>query len=397
MINISEKSKCCGCSACAQRCPKHCITMQSDEEGFLYPIVNTKECIDCRLCERVCPVLNQDEPRTPEKCIAAQGTNLEVVRTSSSAGVFTLLAEGVIKKGGVVFGAAFNANWDVEHTYAETIDDLFQFRSSKYVQSKIGSSYNDAERFLKIGREVLFSGTPCQIAGLKKYLRRDYDDLIAVDVICHGTPSPSVWRAYLRSILDKNYSTEPLTSEEASRITHVSFRDKHIAWNKYCLKIEGWAKVGVNKTLVNQKHYYNTYIKAFLHNYMLRLSCYECPARKGKSGSDLLLGDFWGIARKYPEFFSSEGVSMVLAYTEKGNALLNQLDIEKINISYSDTTSGNTNIEFDEKKTESRHSFFEDFRKDGVKVLLKYNKMDEKIVVLVFLKNVLDKLKTIIK
>ena len=197
MIDIKEKNNCCGCSACVQICPKQCISMAADNEGFLYPQVNSAICIDCGLCEKVCPVINQSAPREPLVVYAAKNNNEDIRLKSSSGGIFTLLAEKVIEEGGVVFGAKFDADWNVVHDYTETIEGLAAFRGSKYVQSIIGDNFKTAKQFLNNGRKVLFSGTPCQIAGLKKYLRKEYDNLLTVDVVCHGVPSPMVWRDYL--------------------------------------------------------------------------------------------------------------------------------------------------------------------------------------------------------
>lgn len=201
MINIKDKSNCCGCNACVQKCPKQCISMREDDEGFLYPYVDKILCIDCGLCEKTCPVINSKEERKPLNVFAAKKPNDEVRMQSSSGGIFTLLAENVIDEGGVVFGAGFNERWEVVHSFAEKKEDLAKFRGSKYVQSKVGNSYKQAEAFLKQGRKVLYSGTPCQIAGLKQYLRKDYANLLAVDFICHGVPSPGVFRTYLRAIV----------------------------------------------------------------------------------------------------------------------------------------------------------------------------------------------------
>ena len=201
MINIIDKKNCCGCNACVQHCPKSCVTMQEDEEGFLYPIVDQEACIDCGLCEKVCPVLNQGEERKPLQVYAANNPNEEIRMQSSSGGVFTLLAETIIQEGGVVFGARFNDDWEVIHDYTETKEELAAFRGSKYVQSRIGDSYCQAEQFLKKGRKVLFTGTPCQIAGLNLFLRKEYGNLLTVDFICHGVPSPGVWKSYLEELI----------------------------------------------------------------------------------------------------------------------------------------------------------------------------------------------------
>ena len=183
MICLQDKKDCCGCSACVQRCPKQCIKMEEDNEGFLYPLVDKNKCIDCGLCEKVCPVINQSEERWPLNVYAAKNHDDVIRQTSSSGGVFTLLAYNTIDKGGVVFGASFNKYWEVAHSYAETREGISAFRGSKYVQSIIGDTFKQAEGFLKQGREVLFSGTPCQVAALRIFLRKEYNNLITVDFI----------------------------------------------------------------------------------------------------------------------------------------------------------------------------------------------------------------------
>lgn len=198
MIRIYNKHDCCGCNSCVQRCPKSSITMREDEEGFLYPDVDESTCIDCGLCETVCPVIHQSTVRKPIAVCAAKNKDEKIRLSSSSGGAFTALAESVIDEDGVVFGAKFDEDWSVVHDYMETREGLAAFRGSKYVQSRIGDSFKKAEQFLKAGRKVLFSGTPCQIAGLKRFLRKEYDNLLTVDFICHGVPSPGVWREYLK-------------------------------------------------------------------------------------------------------------------------------------------------------------------------------------------------------
>ena len=238
MINIEDKKKCCGCSACVQRCPKQCISLQEDEEGFLYPQVDKKICVNCGLCEKVCPVLNPVKARKPQVVFAARAIDEKVRLESSSGGVFTVLAELVIERGGVVFGAKFNEKWEVVHAYTESKEGLSAFRGSKYVQSKIENSYKQAESFLKAGREVLFSGTPCQIAGLKLYLRKEYTNLLTVDFVCHGVPSPMVWKDYLEEkirplgVVGKNMVSS-LSLKDMPVITGISFRDKRNGWKKY--------------------------------------------------------------------------------------------------------------------------------------------------------------------
>ncbi|MCS2450406.1 Coenzyme F420 hydrogenase/dehydrogenase, beta subunit C-terminal domain [Bacteroides thetaiotaomicron] len=176
--------------------------MHEDEEGFLYPLIDMSFCIECGLCENVCPVINQSEVCSPLKVYAAKNPNEQIRLSSSSGGIFTMLAEQILKENGIVFGARFDEKWEVEHDYADTLDGIAAFRGSKYVQSRIGDSYQRVEDFLRKGRKVLFSGTPCQVAGLKRFLHnKEYDNLLTVDVICHGVPSPLIWRKYLEETI----------------------------------------------------------------------------------------------------------------------------------------------------------------------------------------------------
>ena len=229
MIRIVDKKKCCGCGACAQRCPRKCITMHTDKEGFAYPVVDTGQCTNCGLCEKVCPVINQQPEQQPIATYAAINSNNMVREHSSSGGIFTLLAEEAINNGGVVFGAAFNKKWEVEHIFVDNANDLKRLRGSKYMQSDIGNSYAMAEKFLKEGKEVLFSGTPCQVAGLKRFLRKEYKNLKTVDFVCHGTPSPLVWRKYLNEVCHAN---------NISVITDIQFRNKAEGWKNYSFQIK---------------------------------------------------------------------------------------------------------------------------------------------------------------
>lgn len=239
MIQIKERENCCGCSSCVQRCPKQCITMREDNEGFLYPEVEDSSCIGCGLCEIVCPMINPFEKCEPQKFLAAINNDEEIRLQSSSGGIFSIIAEKVIHEGGVVFGARFNDTWQVILDYTESTEGLAAFRGSKYVQAIVGDTYKQCEKFLKGGRKVLFSGTPCQIAGLKHYLLKEYNNLITVDFACHGVPSPLVWRKYLEEIsnaavhtVDGNSIGLPFFTS-TSIIKEIRFRDKSEGWKKY--------------------------------------------------------------------------------------------------------------------------------------------------------------------
>ena len=366
MIRIVDKRDCCGCSACVQRCPKHCITLQEDAEGFLYPHVDESNCIDCGLCEKVCPMLHPGEPRKPLVVYAARNRNEKVRLQSSSGGVFTALAETVIHEGGVVFGVCFDEKWEVVHTYADNCDELVKFRGSKYVQSKMGDCYQQVETFLKAGRKVLFSGTPCQIRGLKLFLRKEYENLLAVDVICHGVPSPGVWREYLKEEIarqrDRKNTVLPRPIHEKDVLVEgISFRDKTLGWKKYsfALVLSTTNGSGEKFSFCSRMPFIkNPFMRGFLTNLYLRPSCFACPSKCGKSGSDLTFGDFWGIEHVMPEIDDDKGVSCVLVNTEKGMKYLSGLGVWKCNASYDDVYRYNTSLEESVSMNPKRQSFY---------------------------------------
>lgn len=309
MIEIKDKSNCCGCRACAQACPKSCISMLADQEGFLYPQVDHAQCIDCGLCERVCPELNIYEAQMPLHVAAAVNRDADILKRSSSGGVFNALAQHIIKRGGVVFGARYDSNWQVVIDHTETIEGIASFMGSKYVQASTGTAFSDARKLLEQGREVLFSGTPCQIAGLKHYLRKDYPNLLTVDIICHGTPSPKVWEKYLKQI-----------ASELQAIKEIDFRNKEKGWKGYNFKLQYNDK---EETITIQMPFtQNTYMKAFLSDMILRPSCYDCCAKSGRSHSDITIADFWGISSVFPELDDDRGTGLVIINSDRGKFLL---------------------------------------------------------------------------
>lgn len=354
MIEIKEKKNCCGCRACATVCVKHCISMQADEEGFLYPIVDKDACSNCDLCEKVCPVINQSESRKPLKVYAAKNKNEEIRRQSSSGGIFTLLAEKVIEEGGVVFGARFDDNWDVIHSWTDTIEGIAAFRGSKYVQSTIGDTYREAKDFLKQGRNVLFSGTPCQIAGLKKYIRKDYDNLLTVDVVCHGVPSPKIWKEYLESL-------------QLSNIGAISHKDKSTGWRGYSFSV----KDTYGKIVYTEKACDNKYLSAFVRNYILRPSCFSCPAKAGKSLADITLADYWGIEHFVPQLDDNKGTSFVCSNTQKGVMIVDSLNLISVVADYQKSLPYNSCIVQSTNEPKLRKNFWVNYKKEGINVLSK--------------------------
>lgn len=371
MIQITDKSLCCGCAACVQRCPKQCITLYEDHEGFLYPKVNIDTCIDCGLCEKVCPILNEGGKRAPLKVYAGINKDEKIRLVSSSGGIFTLFAEQTIREGGVVFGARFDEEWQVYLDYTETIEGIAAFRGSKYVQARTEDTYRQAESFLKAGRNVLFTGSPCQIAGLKNFLRKEYDNLLAVDFVCHGVPSPKVWSCYLKELLacqgEKNTvsfsSISQSFSERKSHVLGISFRDKSLGWKKFSfvLRYNLTKAIAVgkqNSVSFSDMHQENCYMRLFLSDVILRPSCYQCHCKEGKSGSDITIADFWGIGNISPEMDDDKGTSLVIIQTEKGKKVFSSLDITKKEQTYEEASRYNAGLKSFCKPHPKRNDFF---------------------------------------
>lgn len=306
MIDLNS-IKCNGCHSCSNACPEKCINMQPDIEGFLYPIIDLDKCINCHICEKVCPLTTHVGYSCDTKAYAAYNKNLKVRLNSSSGGIFSLLATEIINDGGVVFGAAFDNDFQVHHIAVYNTGDLKKLYGSKYVQSRIGKTYSQAKKYLDDGKSVLFSGTPCQIGGLKSFLRKDYDNLYTQDIICHGVPAPKLWKKYLSSISD------------GESVKSVCFRNKDNGWSNYQIKIK------FDSHSFKSKFTENKYIKMFLRNICLRDSCYNCEFKTLDRPSDITLADFWGINDVCPEMYDVNGTSLLLIHTEKGKNLFNQI------------------------------------------------------------------------
>jgi len=308
MISHVPKQLCCGCHACYSACPEKCISMQTDGEGFWYPVVDGQRCIECGLCQRVCPiVLAHSVERQPE-AYACRHKEDNVRMQSSSGGVFSPLAEKVLYNGGAIFGAVFNKSFCVVHDWTDNPEQLYRFRGSKYVQSRIGDTYIQAKHFLLQKREVLFSGTPCQIAGLKAYLGQEYENLICLDLICHGVPSPLVWELYRKSVIGAN------------ALQAVNFRDKTVGWKRYSV---GFELANGNK--IKELNSRNNYLQGFLSNVYLRPSCYRCKFKTLQRQSDITLADFWGIENVFPHLDDDWGISLVIVNSPKGAEMFSKV------------------------------------------------------------------------
>ena len=296
---------CVGCSACMNGCPQQCITMKRAEGGFLYPEINQERCIDCGHCREICPALHHESyaPEPHPRAYAAHHLEDTALEQCSSGGVFQLLAQDTLQRGGAVFGAVFDDSFQVIHKQAETWEDAQAFQSSKYVQSAIGTAYQQVKSVLDSGRPVLFTGTPCQISGLRLFLGKDDPNLLCQDIICHSVPSPQVWSDYL---------AEQMHSHK-SGIKNVQFRRKEPDWEGYHFRIDFEDGSSFDCPGSN-----SSYMKAFLNGLISRPACYSCPFKGLHRASDITLADFWGVRQVCPSAFYEKGTSLVLLHTQRG-------------------------------------------------------------------------------
>lgn len=314
MTEICPHEKCTGCTACASACPKHAISMQRDEWGFLYPRVNEEACINCGLCQKVCPARNTPARRNrleEEQFRAAWHRDAAVRAASSSGGAFSALAALVLGRGGYVCGAAFNEDYHaVSHIIIHREEELPKLRASKYLQSDMGQCYTAVQKLLKDGAEVLFTGTPCQVAGLHLFLRKEYENLTTADIVCHGVPSPKVY---------DDYATW-LETAQGGKLTHYTFRDKRWSWTRFNMRADF-----SNGSTYFGKWETDLFYRGFLQDLYLRDCCYTCPFSSPERYSDITLSDFWGVFKEpRPEWSDEKGVSMCMSHTEKGEKLLRE-------------------------------------------------------------------------
>ena len=310
MIEIKEKEKCCGCSACVNICPNNCISMKSDEEGFLYPVVDRNKCTNCKLCEKICPVINKKHYNDKdEKCYAAYNKDEKIRQNSTSGGFFTALAEKIIDLEGYVFGAAFDETFNVKHIKVNKKDDLYKFRGSKYVQSNVKETYKDTRKLLENNKYVLYSGTPCQIYGLKAFLGKEYDKLYCIDVICKGVPSPGLWNKY------KN------DKEKKYKIQNICFREKTYGFNSTTMSI-----YYMNGKEYHKGHESDEMLNLFVSEISSRPSCYNCNFKGKERASDFTIGDFWQVEKIIPEIEGDKGTTLLIVHSKKGQQLLKSIE-----------------------------------------------------------------------
>ena len=293
---------CTGCRACEQLCAHHAISMVEDKEGFLTSLINQEQCVDCGLCVARCPQNTPVDTKYPQRVFAIRLKDDEMLYHSASGGAFAGIAKAWINEGGVVFGVVYDKEWNAHHVCASTLDELSPILSSKYVQADTRHTFTEVKQYLKDGRKVLFSGTGCQIAGLKAYLKKDYENLFTMDLICHGVASPLLFKKYIAWLGDQSKSP----------ILEYDFRDKRGGWGlgyKYKYKYK-------YKSCTVDSYYFR-----FLEGHTYRNSCFQCHYCKPERSGDITIGDYWGIEKEHPSFFNTKGVSCILVNTDKGMKL----------------------------------------------------------------------------
>lgn len=369
MIELfAEKKNCCGCGACMNVCPKSAIHMEKDEYGFVYPEINKEQCVECGACKRVCAFQNKTMQNKPQRVLAIAGKNDSLVKKSASGGLFATIALAVLEQGGCVYGAVMqheDHKLRIHHVCCETKEGLDRLQGSKYVQSSLGSIFKDVQEKLKKGKAVLFSGTPCQVDALKSYLRKDYEKLLAVDIICHGVPSEQFFNDYI------HYTEKKIGGE----ILDFKFRDKSSGWG-YNLTAK-YVKQGGFEEFYRVSSSNSSYFDMFINSTALRENCYCCKYTNSNRVGDITIGDYWGIEDEHPEALlqnggslsEQTGISVMMLNTDKGADFFESV---KDQFTYYESTfekaaKRNTQLVHPVKHTKAREKVLKLYKKWGYK------------------------------
>lgn len=357
MSVLQNKLECCGCYSCYNICPVNAIEMQFDNEGFCYPEIDETICINCNKCRNVCAAITVPELQKYTEIFAAFSMDSEERMTSSSGGVFTELAKEVIKFSGVVYGAAYDSNMLVRHIMVDNEKDLVNLKGSKYVQSAINDVFRDIKIKLKEKRFVLFSGTPCQIAGLKNFLGENHENLLCIDLICHGVPSTMVWKRYLEEMFPEK------------KVTNVNFREK----NKK-EKIFNIRYILDDGTEFIEKKEDSLYMKGYIQNLFIRPSCFKCKYKGIERCSDITLGDFWAIKEFHNDFSDGYGTSSVIIHSLQGKMWMDKISksINTISSSTEAVTCWNECLIKSPQKNRKSKKFYQNLKKKSLLQSLVY-------------------------
>lgn len=363
-LTLLDKKMCCGCGACSDICPEKCIEMNFDSEGFIYPKVDLNKCINCNACKRVCPMENEILKIDNLRSYAAYNKDPNIIMNSSSGGIFPEIARYILNQEGIVFGAFLDNDHNLKHIYIDKIESLELVIGSKYIQSNLENTFIKCKDFLDKGKKVLYVGTPCQIMGLKRYLVKEYVNLITTDVICHGVPSQKMFNLYV----------DYLENKHNAKLIGINFRDK---------TKNGWS-ITLKYTMKNNKgavrDYYlisklSEYFYGFLNGMFLRESCYDCPFSSLDRVSDITLGDFWGYEKIDSNLKNTNGLSLLLVNTEKGNKIIESLGKESIVINKLSNSSlilsNNENLFRPTNRPKLRDLIFVELNKYGFEYIAK--------------------------
>lgn len=373
---FQDPQHCCGCAACADICPCNAISM-TGKDGFDYPEINEELCVECGLCEKVC-VFAKNEPAKSCQQAAYACKNKESVRMkSSSGGIFTALSDEMLGKGGVVYGACFDGTMVLRHKRAATSAQRDAMRGSKYIQSDMAGVHRQVKEDVKANVPVLFVGTPCQVAGLKSFLGRDYENLLTVDVICHGVPSPELWRQFVDYINEK-YD---------ANMAHYAFRNKQVSWRRYSPVVcfDDGRVIGENKDT-------GAFVELFRYDVCMRPSCAVCPYASMDRQGDITIGDFWGIEKVQPQMDDGKGVSAVLVNTEKGVLAMKaaENDLELTACTPEQISAGQPNLHRPSQPSNKAAAFQQDWKSMPFEGLLKkYTRVGFKRRVIDLIKKIL--------
>ena len=341
--------ECVGCGACVNACPKKCIEMRMDEEGFSYPHIDKEQCVNCGKCYQACPTVQVQRMSKRPRVLAMINRSSVIRRKSSSGGVFYELAKSMIEFGGVVCAAAFDSDMGVKHIFVDKLEDIEKCMRSKYVQSDLGDCFRQAEQYLQSGTMVLFVGTPCQVYGLTSYLGRDWEKLFLVDLICHGVPSPMLWKEYIDEI-----------GRDGTKINQISFRDMSIeGWKNFGMKIQfsdGSAQVDTQDK--------NVFMQGFLKGFYNRKSCYDCKFKGLNRKSDITLGDFWTVDKYISNFNDNQGTSLVFVNSEKGKRFIKTVRKSFFIKKVTDTSAALSNTAYGEsfQAVDVRRRFYKKYK-----------------------------------
>lgn len=371
MREILQKEYCCGCSACYAVCPHHAIRMQYDTEGFEYPVVDQQLCIDCGLCQSTCPVIHFDYVKRKEYSnaqlgYAARNLNLSQRLVSSSGSIFPPIAEWILEQGGIVVGTAFDEEFNAKHLVIEKKEDIRLLQGSKYLQCKTdNSTFKNVRDVLKSGRLVLYSGMACQVEGLKSYLRKEYENLYTIDLICMGIPSPKVWQIYINTFF------------KGEEIKYVNFKEKSCGWDSFCFYIE------TDKQTFKENGMGNLYLQSMFRSWNMRLSCFNCPFKNAERLSDFTLADCWGAYKLVSDINDNKGLSSVIVHSKKGLELWGKLKdrIEIRELSIVDIAAGNSNLISNKQQAGDRRLFYELLASNPRKAFIKLCSVKETTVV----------------